>query len=90
MHTTLLCVSFHRVTKGGYQYADSVFRLRTHEASMTGKAKPVKSCDCSSRQCEWFVFDHEMVLPEYVVDFEYLTRVGIYSTNVKQGWCGCC
>ncbi|CAH1791753.1 unnamed protein product [Owenia fusiformis] len=32
------------------------------------------SCDCLSRQCEWFVFDHEMVLPEYVIDFEYITR----------------
>lgn len=33
------------------------------------------SCECSARQCAWYVFDHEMVLPEYVVDFEYITKV---------------
>ena len=33
------------------------------------------SCECSARQCAWFVFDHAMVLPEYVVDFEYITKV---------------
>jgi len=34
-----------------------------------------EQCDCSSRQCEWHVFNHELVLPEYVVEFEYLTAV---------------
>ncbi|KAG8126617.1 hypothetical protein E2320_021794 [Naja naja] len=33
-----------------------------------------KNCDCSLRQCEWFVFDHELVLPEYVIEFEYVTQ----------------
>ena len=34
-------------------------------------------CECVTRQCEWFVFDHELVLPEYVIDFEYVTKVMI-------------
>uniref|UniRef100_A0A8D0H1M9 Leucine rich repeat containing 9 n=1 Tax=Sphenodon punctatus TaxID=8508 RepID=A0A8D0H1M9_SPHPU len=37
-----------------------------------------RSCDCSLRQCEWFVFDHEMVVPEYVIEFEYITLVGTF------------
>ncbi|XP_013926947.1 PREDICTED: leucine-rich repeat-containing protein 9-like [Thamnophis sirtalis] len=36
-----------------------------------------KNCDCSLRQCEWFVFDHELVLPEYVIEFEYMTQVKV-------------
>lgn len=34
-----------------------------------------RNCDCSLRQCEWFMFDRELVLPEYVVEFEYITLV---------------
>ncbi|XP_051504244.1 leucine-rich repeat-containing protein 9 [Myxocyprinus asiaticus] len=32
------------------------------------------SCDCRQRQNLWYVFDHELVLPEYLVDFEYITQ----------------
>uniref|UniRef100_A0A7N8YRZ6 Leucine rich repeat containing 9 n=1 Tax=Mastacembelus armatus TaxID=205130 RepID=A0A7N8YRZ6_9TELE len=31
--------------------------------------------ECSSRRRQWFVFDHELVLPEYIIYFEYITRV---------------
>jgi len=34
-----------------------------------------QKCDCAHKQYEWFVFNHEVVIPEYVVDFEYLTSV---------------
>ena len=37
---------------------------------------PMKTCECRHRQSEWFAFNHELVMPEYVIDFEYLTRVG--------------
>ncbi|GAB5572907.1 leucine-rich repeat-containing protein 9 isoform X1 [Prionailurus iriomotensis] len=37
--------------------------------SITGQ----RNCDCSIRQCKWFVFDHDLVLPEYIVEFEYIT-----------------
>lgn len=40
-----------------------------------------QSCDCSSKESEWFVFDHEVVMPEYIVDFEYVTVVSISYTN---------
>uniref|UniRef100_A0A7N8YKB7 Leucine rich repeat containing 9 n=1 Tax=Mastacembelus armatus TaxID=205130 RepID=A0A7N8YKB7_9TELE len=29
----------------------------------------------TSGQKQWFVFDHELVLPEYIIYFEYITRV---------------
>uniref|UniRef100_A0A3P8Y1B0 Leucine rich repeat containing 9 n=1 Tax=Esox lucius TaxID=8010 RepID=A0A3P8Y1B0_ESOLU len=32
-------------------------------------------CDCTLRQSLWFVFDHELILPEYLIDFEYITKV---------------
>ena len=25
------------------------------------------TCECSSRQCEWYLFDNELVLPEYII-----------------------
>ncbi|XP_053476171.1 leucine-rich repeat-containing protein 9 isoform X2 [Ictalurus furcatus] len=31
-------------------------------------------CDCSQRQSLWYVFDRELVLPEYLIDFEYITQ----------------
>ncbi|KAG7238506.1 hypothetical protein INR49_030779 [Caranx melampygus] len=30
--------------------------------------------ECSPRRRQWFVFDHELVLPEYIIYFEYITR----------------
>ncbi|XP_063150021.1 leucine-rich repeat-containing protein 9 [Candoia aspera] len=36
-----------------------------------------KNCDCSLRQCEWFVFDDKLVLPEYIIEFEYITQVKV-------------
>ena len=35
-------------------------------------------CDCAGKQCEWFVYNHEVVIPEYIVDFEYVTSVRWY------------
>ena len=39
-------------------------------------------CECSSRQSEWFVFNHNLAIPEYSVDFEYITRVRECITGV--------
>ena len=36
------------------------------------------TCECSSRQCEWYLFDNELVLPEYIIEFEYITKVGLH------------
>lgn len=38
-------------------------------------------CECINRQCEWFVFDQELVLPEYIVDFEYTSWVSSITTT---------
>ncbi|XP_076841776.1 leucine-rich repeat-containing protein 9 isoform X2 [Brachyhypopomus gauderio] len=32
------------------------------------------SCDCRQRQTLWSVFHHEFALPEYFIEFEYLTQ----------------
>uniref|UniRef100_A0A3Q1ARH7 Leucine rich repeat containing 9 n=1 Tax=Amphiprion ocellaris TaxID=80972 RepID=A0A3Q1ARH7_AMPOC len=34
--------------------------------------------DCNLRRRQWFVFEHELVLPEYIIYFEYITGV-IYA-----------
>ncbi|XP_072193456.1 leucine-rich repeat-containing protein 9 [Excalfactoria chinensis] len=39
--------------------------------------------DSNGWQREWFVFDHELVLPEYIAEFEYITLVkdkSLFST----------
>ncbi|XP_051873980.1 leucine-rich repeat-containing protein 9 [Pristis pectinata] len=66
-----------------YPNANSVYRpwkIDTRSAIDKGTSTSVKlhgSCDCSLRQYEWFVFDHELVVPEYLIDFEYITQVWI-------------
>ncbi|XP_072533364.1 leucine-rich repeat-containing protein 9 [Salminus brasiliensis] len=32
------------------------------------------SCDCSQRQTMWFIFDHELILPEYLIDFDFIRQ----------------
>uniref|UniRef100_A0A8C4XE44 Leucine rich repeat containing 9 n=1 Tax=Erpetoichthys calabaricus TaxID=27687 RepID=A0A8C4XE44_ERPCA len=70
------------ILENGFMKTDS----GSLEASCT--ANQHGNCDCSVRQNEWFVFDHELVLPEYVIDFEYLTEVRlpftISSSNLKE------
>uniref|UniRef100_A0A803SWL0 Leucine rich repeat containing 9 n=1 Tax=Anolis carolinensis TaxID=28377 RepID=A0A803SWL0_ANOCA len=59
------------ITRVNYARADSVFRPQTCSSM------EFRDCDCSLRQCEWFLFDHELVLPEYIVEFEYITLVKV-------------
>lgn len=49
---------------------------------------PSKICDCSSKQTEYFVFDHELVIPEYLVEFEYVCAVSAFrlSTLKTESW----
>ncbi|XP_063803841.1 leucine-rich repeat-containing protein 9 isoform X2 [Pseudophryne corroboree] len=77
------------LTPANYPNTTSVFRplkLKDHnlcssddEACSTNE---YGNCDCSLRRCEWFLFDPELVLPEYIVDFEYITleNFNTYST----------
>uniref|UniRef100_A0A3Q3QI70 Leucine rich repeat containing 9 n=1 Tax=Monopterus albus TaxID=43700 RepID=A0A3Q3QI70_MONAL len=57
------------VDRTGYPRTYSVYRSvdSKHITAHTGPK-------CSPRQRQWFVFDHELVLPEYIVYFEYITR----------------
>ena len=79
--------------KEGHGGCDSVFKPRASHpfdkyprpmtariaTSLPGQSgdNSSQSCDCSSKESEWFVFDHEVVMPEYIVDFEYVTVVSI-------------
>ncbi|XP_071894260.1 leucine-rich repeat-containing protein 9 isoform X2 [Anas platyrhynchos] len=78
------------ICQSNYPEANSVFRPWKFLGSDTSTSSnglwaslEQKSCDCSSWQCEWFVFDHELVLPEYIAEFEYITLVkdkSLFST----------
>ncbi|KFV79128.1 Leucine-rich repeat-containing protein 9, partial [Struthio camelus australis] len=70
------------ICQGNYPEANSVFRPWKCLGKTRSSLKQ-RRCDCRLRQREWFVFDHELVLPEYVVEFEYVTRVkdqSLFST----------
>lgn len=56
-------------THKAFPSADSVYRQR-------GPSTP---SGVESHQREWFVFDHQLVLPEYIIDFQY-------SSQVMQNW----
>uniref|UniRef100_A0A452UDS9 Leucine-rich repeat-containing protein 9 n=1 Tax=Ursus maritimus TaxID=29073 RepID=A0A452UDS9_URSMA len=59
------------INQANYPMVNSVFVPRKYILSI--------NCDCSVRQCKWFVFDHDLVLPEYIVEFEYITVVKAHS-----------
>ncbi|KAK3554466.1 hypothetical protein QTP70_023488 [Hemibagrus guttatus] len=65
-----------------YPKAHSVYRKASAKQHITeqGNTGEVCSselqgcCDCSQRQTVWYVLDHELILPEYLVQFEYITQ----------------
>ncbi|XP_035243517.1 leucine-rich repeat-containing protein 9 isoform X2 [Anguilla anguilla] len=57
-----------------YSKVHSVFRSARKDSEKLCSAKHHNSCECSLRQCQWYVFDHELVLPEYLIDFDYVTQ----------------
>uniref|UniRef100_A0A8C2UVI8 Leucine rich repeat containing 9 n=1 Tax=Chinchilla lanigera TaxID=34839 RepID=A0A8C2UVI8_CHILA len=59
------------VNQANYPMVNSVFMPQKYLQSI--------NCDCGFRQCKWFVFDHDLVLPEYVAEFEYITVVKAHS-----------
>ncbi|KAK1339260.1 hypothetical protein QTO34_019939 [Cnephaeus nilssonii] len=64
------------INQANYPMVNSVFVPRKCALnSIVGQ----RNCDCSFRQCKWFVFDHDLVLPEYIVEFEFVTVVKTYS-----------
>ncbi|XP_035301763.1 leucine-rich repeat-containing protein 9 isoform X2 [Cricetulus griseus] len=64
------------ISKANYPMVNSVFMPQRHFLnSIIGQ----RNCDCGYRQYKWFVFDHDLVLPEYIVEFEYITVVKVHS-----------
>ncbi|XP_063400283.1 uncharacterized protein LOC134684896 [Mytilus trossulus] len=59
-----------QISKSSYPKIDAVFKPRKMCISNEGDTL----CECSARQCEWYLFDSRLVLPEYVVEFEYVTK----------------
>jgi Leucine-rich repeat (LRR) protein len=47
------------LTSSDYQAANSVFRVKPGD----------------SKQRQWFIFDHALALPEYVIEFEYQLKI---------------
>ncbi|XP_063435746.1 leucine-rich repeat-containing protein 9-like [Mytilus trossulus] len=60
-----------QISKSSYPKIDAVFKPRKMCISIEGDTL----CECSARQCEWYLFDNRLVLPEYVVEFEYVTKI---------------
>ncbi|KAJ8788344.1 hypothetical protein J1605_000400 [Eschrichtius robustus] len=64
------------------KYKDEKKNSLEHELFRHGNTNSImgqRNCDCSIRQYKWFVFDHDLVLPEYIVEFEYITVVKAHS-----------
>ncbi|KAF5890679.1 leucine-rich repeat-containing protein 9-like, partial [Clarias magur] len=62
-----------------YPKANSVYHRASDKKQKTNTAERSspelqRCCDCSQRQTLWYVFDHELVLPEYLIDFDYITQ----------------
>ncbi|XP_044230328.1 leucine-rich repeat-containing protein 9 isoform X3 [Thunnus albacares] len=67
------------VDRSSYPRAFSVYRnVDTKHRTAMSEERPRSSkthtgSECSPRRRQWFVFDHELVLPEYIIYFEYIT-----------------
>ncbi|XP_052269181.1 leucine-rich repeat-containing protein 9-like isoform X5 [Dreissena polymorpha] len=65
------------IQQQSYSKLDSVYRprkmcIRQEKNILNLESAP---CECSSRQCEWYIFDRDLVLPEYIVEYEYVTKM---------------
>ncbi|KAK7487003.1 hypothetical protein BaRGS_00021673, partial [Batillaria attramentaria] len=60
------------IAASAYPKINSVFKPRTK--CFQNVDNNDHACECSARQCEWYIFDHELVLPEYIIEFEYITK----------------
>ncbi|XP_073098407.1 leucine-rich repeat-containing protein 9 isoform X5 [Manis javanica] len=58
------------ISQANYPMVNSVFIPQKY---LLNSFMGQRNCDCSIRHCKWFVFDHDLVLPEYIIEFEYIT-----------------
>ncbi|XP_025943077.1 leucine-rich repeat-containing protein 9 [Apteryx rowi] len=87
-HSAPVC-AMNPICQVNYPGANSVFRpwkcleSDTSTSDNMWSSLEQRKCDYRLRQCEWFVFDHDLVLPEYVAEFEYVALVkdqSLFST----------
>ncbi|KAM9290094.1 LOW QUALITY PROTEIN: leucine-rich repeat-containing protein 9 [Cariama cristata] len=78
-HSAPAC-AMNPIYQVNYPDASSVFRpwkCLESDASASGNemwaSSEQRNCDCSHWHYKWFVFDHELILPEYIAEFEYVT-----------------
>ncbi|XP_073098404.1 leucine-rich repeat-containing protein 9 isoform X2 [Manis javanica] len=64
------------ISQANYPMVNSVFIPQKY---LLNSFMGQRNCDCSIRHCKWFVFDHDLVLPEYIIEFEYITVVKDHS-----------
>ncbi|TMS21605.1 Leucine-rich repeat-containing protein 9 [Larimichthys crocea] len=55
-----------------YRYVDTKHRTAVSE-ERPHSSKTHTGPECSPRRRQWFVFDRELVLPEYIIYFDYIT-----------------
>ncbi|XP_035529277.1 leucine-rich repeat-containing protein 9 [Morone saxatilis] len=68
-----------RVDRSSHHRAYSVYRnVDTKQRTAVGEERPRSSKaqtgpECTPRRRQWFMFEHELVLPEYIIYFEYIS-----------------
>ncbi|XP_053700344.1 leucine-rich repeat-containing protein 9 isoform X2 [Synchiropus splendidus] len=75
------------VNKANYPLAESVYR-NVDSKQKNGLSKDAAKCLFDTpvtliRRRHWFIFDHELVLPEYIVYFEYITEAQEQSDSLS-------
>uniref|UniRef100_A0A8C5DYF8 Leucine rich repeat containing 9 n=1 Tax=Gouania willdenowi TaxID=441366 RepID=A0A8C5DYF8_GOUWI len=64
-----------------YHKVCSVYRnMDTKYAANEDESCSTKMQECNLRRRQWFLFDHELILPEYIIYFEYITGVNIEAS----------
>ncbi|CAI9601706.1 unnamed protein product [Staurois parvus] len=74
-----------------YPDANSVFRPLKFKRNCvypsyneTRSSEEHGSCDCSLHRCDWFVFDPELIVPEYIVEFDYIPLVEAPASSLHE------
>ncbi|XP_076014640.1 leucine-rich repeat-containing protein 9 [Genypterus blacodes] len=78
------------VDRNNYPVAHSVYanvknRSETSEETLPPSFNTDRSPESVKRQRQWFVFDHELVLPECIIYFEYISEEQDHSSSLGCG-----
>uniref|UniRef100_A0A3B5A897 Leucine-rich repeat-containing protein 9-like n=1 Tax=Stegastes partitus TaxID=144197 RepID=A0A3B5A897_9TELE len=71
-HSELVVLSSYPRVYSVYRNVDAKHRSAMSE-DRPRSTKTHTGPDCNPRRRHWFVFEHELVLPEYIIYFEYIT-----------------